>query len=106
MKLRFFKKKLPIYNINKDNKVEKVKPQVEKVEVKKENNGEVPPKNKKNKKQEVMNTDFNNKIATAEATIEAMQPEVKVVKKDKGLIERTESSKIILTEDNRQVLVD
>lgn len=32
--------------------------------------------------------------------------QVKVVKKDKGLIERTESSKIILTEDNRQVLTD
>ena len=32
--------------------------------------------------------------------------EVKVVKKDRGLIERTESSKIVLTEDNRQVLGD
>ena len=32
--------------------------------------------------------------------------QVKVVKKDRGLIERTESSKIILTEDNRQVLTD
>ena len=31
---------------------------------------------------------------------------VKVLKKEKGLIERTESSKIILTEDNRQVLND
>ena len=32
--------------------------------------------------------------------------QVKVVKKEKGLIERTESSKIILTEDNRQILND
>lgn len=32
--------------------------------------------------------------------------EIKRVKKDRGLIERTESSKIILTEDNRQVLND
>ena len=32
--------------------------------------------------------------------------QVKVVKKDRGLIERTESSKIVLTEDNRQVLSD
>lgn len=32
--------------------------------------------------------------------------QVKVVKKDRGLIERTESSKIVLTEDNRQVLND
>ena len=31
---------------------------------------------------------------------------VKVVKSDKGLIERTESSRVILTEDNRQVLND
>lgn len=31
---------------------------------------------------------------------------VKVLKKDRGLIERTESSKIILAEDNRQVLMD
>ena len=31
---------------------------------------------------------------------------VKLLKKDRGLIERTESSKIVLTEDNRQVLGD
>ena len=31
---------------------------------------------------------------------------IKRVKADKGLIERTESSKIILAEDNRQVLCD
>ncbi len=31
---------------------------------------------------------------------------IKRIKSDKGLIERTESSKIILTEDNRQVLTD
>ena len=30
---------------------------------------------------------------------------VKRIKSDKGLIERTESSKIILSEDNRQVLL-
>lgn len=60
--------------------------------------------NKKRKKNNEMNT--NEKIATAEAVLDAMAPEVKVVKKDRGLIERTESSKIILTEDNRQVLND
>ena len=60
--------------------------------------------NKKRKKNNEMNT--NEKIATAEAVLNAMEPEVKVVKKDRGLIERTESSKIILTEDNRQVLND
>lgn len=31
---------------------------------------------------------------------------VKKLKKDKGLIERTESSKMILTEDNKELLVD
>lgn len=30
----------------------------------------------------------------------------KVLKSDKGLIERTKSSKVILTEDNRQILND
>jgi hypothetical protein len=30
---------------------------------------------------------------------------IKRIKSDKGLIERTESSKIILSEDNRQVLL-
>lgn len=60
--------------------------------------------NKKRKKNNEMNT--SEKIATAEAVLDAMAPEVKVVKKDRGLIERTESSKIILTEDNRQVLND
>lgn len=31
---------------------------------------------------------------------------IKRIKKDKGLIERAESSKIILSEDNRQILND
>lgn len=31
---------------------------------------------------------------------------VKTVKKDRGLIERVESSKVILTEDNKQLLKD
>lgn len=41
-----------------------------------------------------------------EASVENLKPDVKVLKKDRGLIERTESSKIVLTEDNRQVLND
>ena len=47
-----------------------------------------------------------DKIAQVEDVIKEMQPEVKLVKTDRGLIERTESSKIIITEDNRQVLND
>ena len=50
--------------------------------------------------------DFKDKIKQAEETLVSMEPAVKVVKSDKGLIERTESSKIVLTEDNRQLLVD
>ena len=33
-------------------------------------------------------------------------PKVKRIKKEKGLIERTESSKTILTEDNKELLID
>ena len=61
-------------------------------------------KNKKGKKK--TNMDLKEKIAAAEEVMNSIAPEVKVVKKDRGLIERTESSKIILTEDNRQVLND
>ena len=64
-----------------------------------------PRKNNKAKKESEMIT--TEQIAAAEVAAEEMvKPEVKVVKKDRGLIERTESSKIVLTEDNRQVLND
>lgn len=50
-----------------------------------------------------------NKIADAESILNNMQnvkPSVKVVKKDKGLFEKYESAeKIILTEDNKQLLL-
>lgn len=59
--------------------------------------------NKKNRKEDMINKD---QITAIEVAMEKMQPEVKVVKADRGLIERTESSKIIITEDNRQVLND
>ena len=59
--------------------------------------------NKKNRKEDMINKD---QITAIEAAMEKMQTEVKVVKADRGLIERTESSKIIITEDNRQVLND
>lgn len=64
---------------------------------------------KKEKKNNKKNKDAmfdKDKISEIESVINNMQPEVKVIKKDKGLIERTESSKIIITEDNRQVLND
>lgn len=50
-----------------------------------------------------------NKIADAESILNNMQnvkPFVKVVKKDKGLFEKYESAeKIIITEDNKQLLL-
>ena len=61
--------------------------------------------NKRTKKSKTMKAD--EQIMAAETVLNDYMPqEVKVVKKDRGLIERTESSKIILTEDNRQVLND
>ena len=102
MALRFFVKKFPKRNnivspvIESETKVE--------VEVEAEETKTSNKKNKKEKNTEDMNT--NDKVKQAEETLNAMEPEVKVVKRDKGLIERTESSKIILTEDNRQLLVD
>lgn len=48
-----------------------------------------------------------NEIERAENLVKDMNaPKVKVIKKEKGLIERTETEKVVLTEDNRQVLVD
>jgi len=60
--------------------------------------------NKKSKKEEDMNID--EQISAAEVVLDEIERPKKVVKKDRGLIERCESSKIILTEDNRQVLND
>ena len=55
-----------------------------------------------------LNEEMDERINKAEEIMNNMKAanHVKVVKKDKGLIERTESSKIVLTEDNRQVLND
>lgn len=57
--------------------------------------------------EEVMTT--SEKIAMAQSVLSgtdvAASP-IKRVKKDKGLIERTESSKTILTEDNKELLND
>ena len=56
--------------------------------------------------EQVMTT--SEKIAMAQNVLngEEVSAPVKRVKKDKGLIERTESSKTILTEDNKELLND
>lgn len=60
--------------------------------------------NKKQKKKQ-MTTD--EKIALAQTVLDNDAPiSTKRIKKDKGLIERTESSKTILTEDNKELLID
>ena len=59
--------------------------------------------NKDSKKKSVMNTD--EKVAMAQSIL-APSSNTKRIKKDKGLIERTESSKTILTEDNKELLID
>lgn len=62
---------------------------------------------KKNKRVKKENNMMSEQIERAEYLAQNLNNNsVKVVKKDRGLIERTESSKIILTEDNRQVLND
>ena len=107
MKLRFVKKTfakrdgyvmpINIYAPSEDNAIQ---------EVKKEEPAE--PKVSKNKKttKKKNDMDANERINAAAEVLSTITPEVKVVKKERGLIERTESSKIILTEDNRQVLND
>lgn len=61
-------------------------------------------KNKDTKEKDEMIT--KEDIERMENIADELKPEIKRVMKDKGLIERTESSKIVLTEDNRQVLND
>jgi len=59
----------------------------------------------KDKKKEIIKV--MDKISTIESIVNnTPNKDVKRIKRDKGLIERTESSKTILTEDNKQLLVD
>lgn len=62
-------------------------------------------KNKNSKKSTAMT---NEDMTRAEILANELTPEqtTKRLKKDKGLIERVESSKVMLTEDNKQLLVD
>jgi len=77
---------------------------------KKEEPKQVPPtidkKNNDTIKEQVMTT--SEKIAMAQEVLNsgAAASGTKRIKRDKGLIERTESSKTILTEDNKELLND
>ncbi len=61
-------------------------------------------KNKIDENKSVMTTD--EKVAMAQSVLDGDAQKPKRIKKDKGLIERTESSKTILTEDNKELLND
>ena len=57
---------------------------------------------------EESNKDMDKRLEKVEALVNAKAPnrKVKVEKKDKGIIERTENSTILLTEDNKMMLTD
>ena len=84
--------------------VEAPKPKTKTTKSTEKLNAETEVKNNEQKK-ENMTLEQIEKAEVLAQNLDATQ-KVKVVKKDKGLIERTESSKIVLTEDNRQVLND
>lgn len=64
------------------------------------NNEEIKPINDMNTKEKI---EVANEILKQDTQ---KQTKVKKVTKDRGLIERTESSKILLTEDNKELLMD
>ena len=65
---------------------------------------------KKNKEEKLDNFMDANKLKQAEEIVNVLSGvdpnQIKRIKSDRGLIERTESSKVVLTEDNRQILND
>lgn len=86
-----------------DGLVENIKEEIEEVKTPKKGS-------KKENKEIEINTkvmDTREKIELASSILEMeAQPKVKKVKKDRGLIERVEGSTIILTEDNKELLID
>lgn len=106
---------------NKTSHIKYVKPYVNKrpsqvpvVNKKKEENEvkaekEVVKENKETKKEESKDMMDKNKLNQLLDTLgaeELPKRKAKVEKKDKGLIERADNTKVILTEDNRQLLSD
>ena len=66
-------------------------------------------KKENNVEKNIKDMDTQEKIMIAKAVLNNQTDNittVKKVRKEKGLIEKTESSKIILTEDNRELLND
>ena len=73
--------------------------------VMKRNNTFTPSIQKNNPEKSEKDMTTAEKISAANEILN-QQPTVKRVKRDKGLFERTESSKTILTEDNKELLKD
>lgn len=98
-------KKVDIQETKPINKEEKVEEPVQAKEDISQINSE---KNNKEENKVVMNTaekvEMANKILAQQESMPKQK--VKKIRKDKGLIERTESSKTILTEDNKELLID
>jgi len=89
-----------------ENKIETVKNEIVEVIEDKVENIEDGVKKNKNKSRKNKNAMITEEQITSAENVANVLNNKKVIKKDKGLIERTESSKIILTEDNRQLLND
>lgn len=71
----------------------------------------IQPETRTSGKKENKNQTNNNVMMTTAEKVEMAQaildtPSVKKIKKDKGLIERAETNKTILTEDNKELLID
>lgn len=86
--------------------VEKTIPVKETETIQTESEEVTEPKKKNNKKSKEIDTDMTKEQIEKAVELAQFDSTVKVVKKDRGLIERTESSKVVLTEDNRMVLND
>ncbi len=97
-------------SINEEaNVTEQIETKVEEKNDVNENNVDVNASNKPKRKKK-RNMDTKEKLEMAQQilnrTNDANDFQFKRIKKDKGLIERTESSKTIITEDNKELLVD
>ena len=99
-------RKVDIQETKPINKEEKAKETVQVKEYISQINSEKINKDENNKV--VMNTaekvEMANKILAQQESMPKQK--VKKIRKDKGLIERTERSKTILTEDNKELLID
>ena len=72
----------------------------------KEKVDEIIKENKKEKQEDMNNIEISQVDALLQSEDNKPKRKVKIEKKDKGLYERTENSRIILTEDNKMLLND